>query len=148
MRSPGQSKKGVWGQVAGFHLVSCQRQSKPAKGSVKLAYNRFNILFVSHGLLSVAKIKGANIRAFYSLADAIGSAILLSRRDLRYKEVGSHRLWPINRNIGRVKVRLCEPICTAGTSFSPNALCIWRECGANPGESGRSRLVSPLRAHL
>jgi hypothetical protein len=100
MRSPAESKKGLFGQVAGFHLVSCQRQRKPAKGSVKLTYNRFNILFVSHGLLSVAKIQGANIRAFYSQADAIGSAILLSRRDLRYKEVGSHWLWPINRTEG------------------------------------------------
>jgi hypothetical protein len=57
MRSQGQSKKSkkvCSGQVAGFHLVSCQRQSKPAKGSVELAYNRSNILFVSHGLLGIA----------------------------------------------------------------------------------------------
>ena len=28
----------------------CQRQSKPVQGSVKSAYDRFNILFESHGV--------------------------------------------------------------------------------------------------
>jgi len=36
--------------------------------------------------------------------------------------------------IHRVKDRFREPICAADSPFFPNAICIWKECGANPEE--------------